>query len=147
MAASTGGRVPVLIDHPHADPYTQPFWTAALAGRLTAQECEGCGLRLIPAGPRCPRCQSDAFRTVDLPGTGSIYSYIVVRHPLRPDLTDVVPYVSAVVELDETQGAGARMIVNVIGCDPELVTIGDRVRIVFDKVSDALAVPRAETIA
>jgi uncharacterized OB-fold protein len=80
---------------------------------------------------------------VDLPGTGSVYSFIIVRHPLRPALNEVVPYVSAVVELDDTQGAGARLVVNLIECDPETVAIGDRVRVVFEKVSDTFAVPRA----
>jgi len=51
--------------------------------------------------------------------------------------------VSAVVELDGTQGAGARMVVNVIDCDPEAVAIGDAVRIVFEPVSETFAAPRA----
>ncbi len=55
---------------------------------------------------------------------------------------DVVPYVSAVIDLDGTQGAGARMLANVIDCDPEAVAIGDRVRVVFDRLSDTLALPR-----
>lgn len=137
------GVVPSPLTDPFADIFTQPFWTAALEGRVTAQECTQCGLRLIPANPRCFRCQGNEFRTVDLPGTGTIYSFIVVRHPLRPSLAAVVPYVSAVVELEGTQGAGARMVVNIIDCDPETIAIGDPVRIVFERVSDILAVPRA----
>jgi len=137
------GVVPSVLTDPHADPYTQPFWSAALQGRVTAEECTQCGLRLIPAGPRCFRCQNSEFRTIELPGTGKIYSFIVVRHPLLPSLKEVVPYVSAVVDLDQTQGAGARMVVNVIDCNPETVAIGDAVRIVFDRVSDTYAVPRA----
>jgi uncharacterized OB-fold protein len=138
--------VPSILNDPHADPCTQPFWSAALEGRVTAQECTQCGLRLLPAAPRCFRCQNSEFRTVDLPGTGTVYSFIIVRHALRPSLKNVVPYVSAVIELDQTQGAGARMIVNVIDCDPETVAIGDRVRIVFERVSDTFAVPRAVSV-
>ena len=48
------------------------------------------------------------------------------------------PYVSGVVELDGTQGAGARMLVNIIDCDAETVTIGDRVEIVFEHVNDEM---------
>jgi uncharacterized OB-fold protein len=66
----------------------------------------------------------------------------VVRHPLSPMLQDVVPYASGVVDLDGTQGAGARLILNFVGFDPEAVRIGDRGRIRFDKVSDEYAVPR-----
>ena len=49
---------------------------------------------------------------------------------------------SGVIELDGTQGAGARMIVNIVDCDPETVAIGDRVQVVFERVSDTYAVPR-----
>ncbi|HSS09216.1 MAG TPA: OB-fold domain-containing protein, partial [Acidimicrobiales bacterium] len=66
----------------------------------------------------------------------------VVRHPLAAHLADVVPYVSGVIELDGTQGAGARMIANIVDCDPESVAVGDKVHVVFDKVSDTLAIPR-----
>jgi uncharacterized OB-fold protein len=61
---------------------------------------------------------------------------------LNPRLSDVVPYVSAVIELDGTQGAGARMTGNVTDCDPEIVGVGDRVEIWFDRVSATYAVPR-----
>jgi len=47
-----------------------------------------------------------------------------------------------VVELDGTQGAGARMIVNIVDVDPEAVRIGDRVEIVFDHVNDTMSTPR-----
>jgi len=144
--AQRSGVVPPTISDPYADAFTQPFWSAALEGKVTAQECVACRLRLLPGLPRCFRCQGDEFRTVELPGTGAIYSFIVVRHPLSPSLKTQVPYVSAVVELDETQGAGARMVVNVVDCDSESVAIGDRVRIVFDKVSDTFAVPRARLL-
>jgi uncharacterized protein len=65
-----------------------------------------------------------------------------VRHPLHPRLESIVPYVSAVIELDGTQGDGARMLANVTDCDPEQMRIGDPVRISFDRVNDTHAVPR-----
>ena len=49
---------------------------------------------------------------------------------------------SGVIDLDGTQGAGARLIANIVDCDPETVAIGDKVRIHFDQVSDTYAVPR-----
>jgi hypothetical protein len=121
---------------------TQPFWTAALEGRLVAPECSSCGTFVLPPQPRCFNCQNDTFDWVELPGTGTIYSFTVVRHPLAPQLADVVRYVSGVIELDGTQGAGARMIGNIVDCDPEQVAVGDKVRVVFDKLSDTFAVPR-----
>jgi hypothetical protein len=76
------------------------------------------------------------FATLTSGGGGS------VRHPLSPALGAVVPYVAAVIDLAGTQGAGARLLANVIDCDPEAVAVGDQVRVIFDRLSDTLALPR-----
>ena len=137
------GVVPSRLVDPLADAEQQPFWTAALRGILSAPRCRHDGTVILPAAPRCFVCRGADFEWIELPGTGTIYSFTVVRHPLAPHLGAVVPYVSAVVDLDGTQGAGARMLLNVIDVEPERVAIGDRVRGVFDRVSDVMAVPRA----
>ena len=100
------GTFPSMLQDPFADDLTQPFWDAAAEGRLSAPQCTVCGTFVLPPQPFCFACQSQAFEWVDLPGTGTIYTYTVVRHPLAPQLADVVPYVSGVIELDGTQGAG-----------------------------------------
>ncbi|MHB8468089.1 MAG: Zn-ribbon domain-containing OB-fold protein, partial [Acidimicrobiales bacterium] len=137
------GVYPTPMRDPYADDRTQPFWTAALEGRLRAPQCTQCGTVVLPPQPFCFRCQGQEFTWIDLPGTGTIYTFTVVRHPLHPRLAEVVPYVSGVVELDGTQGAGARLIVNITDCDPDTVRVGDPVEIWFEKVSDTYAVPRA----
>lgn len=142
MAELRPGVYPAPFNDPYADETTQPFWDAALEGRLVAPRCTACGTYVLPPQPFCFNCQSNTFEWTELPGTGTIYTFTVVRHPLRPSLSAVVPYASGVVELDGTQGAGARMIVNFVDCDPEAIQIGDKVRVVFDKVSDTLAIPR-----
>jgi len=142
MTEHTPGVFPVPMKDPHADELTQPFWDAALEGRLIGYRCTECGTVLLPPEPCCFTCQGDEFEWTDLPGTGTVYTYTVVRHPLAPNLADVVPYASGVIELDGTQGAGCRMIANIVDCDPETVRIGTKVRVVFEPVSDSLAMPR-----
>lgn len=136
------GVFPPPLDDPHADEFTQPFWDAALQGKLVCAKCTKCGTFRLPPHPRCFKCQHDAIEWTELPGTGTIYTFTIVRHPLAPHLKEVVPFVSGCIELDGTQGAGARMICNVTDVVPEDVKIGDKVRIWFDKVSDTYAVPR-----
>src|SRR5579884_2201127 len=109
MAETRKGVYPAPLNDPFADHTTQPFWDAALEGRLTASRCTGCGTCLIPPQPRCFNCQGEDFEWVDLPGTGRIYTFTVVRHPLAPHLAEVVPFVSGVIELDGTTGAGSRL--------------------------------------
>jgi uncharacterized OB-fold protein len=136
------GVFPAAMKRPMTDEVTQPFWDAALEGRLVVPKCTRCGTFVLPPQPFCFACQGQEFEWTELPGTGTIYTFTVVRHPLSPALAEVVPYVSGVVDLDGTQGAGARMIVNIVDVDPETVKVGDRVRVKFDKVSDDYAVPR-----
>ena len=136
------GVFPATMTDPYADERTQPFWVAALKGRLVGYRCTNCGTFILPPTPFCFDCQHEQFEWVDLPGTGSVYSFTVIRHPLRPQLAETVPFVSGVIDLDGTQGAGARMLANIIDCDPEAVKIGDRVRVVFETVSDTYAAPR-----
>ena len=137
------GTFPSMMQDPFADEVTQPFWDAAAEGRLVAPRCGVCGTFVLPPQPFCFSCQSQAFEWVDLPGTGTIYTFTVVRHPLAPHLAEVVPYVSGVIELDGTQGAGARLLLNITDADPDTVKIGDKVEIWFDKVSDTFHLPRA----
>lgn len=143
----TRGVFPTILVDTHADPLTQPFWDAAKDDRLSVPRCTSCGTFRLPPSPFCFHCQSRGVEYTDLPGTGTIYSFTVVRHPLHPDLADACPYVSGVVELDGTQGAGARMLVNIIDCDPDAVRIGDRVEIVFEHVNDDMSTPRFRPVA
>lgn len=142
MSEIQPGVFPALLRHSYADESTKPFWDAALEGRLVSSRCTNCGTFVLPPTPYCFVCQHHEFEWVELPGTGTIYSFTVVRHALAPDLANAVPYVSGVIELDGTQGAGTRMITNIVDCDPETVAIGDRVEVVFEKISDDYAMPR-----
>jgi uncharacterized OB-fold protein len=142
MAELRRGVVPATMTDPYADDLTKPFWDAALEERLVVPRCTNCGTFRLPPGPFCFVCRHQSVDWVELPGTGTIYTFTVVRHPLAPHFAEVVPYVTAVVELDGATGAGSRMIVNVVDCDPDRVAIGDPVRIVWDRVSDTLALPR-----
>jgi uncharacterized OB-fold protein len=141
-AKARRGVFPTILDQTYATPMTQPFWDAAKQDRLVAPRCTSCGTFRLPPAPFCWVCQTQDVDWVELPGTGTVYTYTVVRHPLHPDLAEVVPYVSGLIELDGTQGAGARMLANIIDCDPEQISIGTRVRIVFDHVNDEMSTPR-----
>jgi uncharacterized OB-fold protein len=137
------GVFPAQLKSTLADSITQPFWDGAEQDRLVVQQCAQCATFRLPPAPMCWKCQSRESGWVELPGTGTVYAFTVVRHPLHRNLADVVPYVSSVVELDGTQGEGARLLVNIIDCDPDDIHIGTPVEIVFDHITDEMAVPRA----
>jgi len=64
-----------------------------------------------------------------------VYSYTVARRPTHPAFADRVPYVIAIVELEE----GPRMTTNVVGCEPDDVHIGMPVRATFEDVDEEIA--------
>lgn len=140
------GVFPPLQQDVLSDEYTEPFWQAAAEDRLVVPRCTKCGTFRLPPLPVCHECQSEGFDWFELPGTGTVYSFTVVRHPLHPGLADICPYVSGIVELDGTPGVGARLLVNIVDCEPAAVTIGTPVRIIFDHSYPRFPVPRARPI-
>jgi uncharacterized OB-fold protein len=124
----------------HPDRWTRPFWDAAAEHRLVGHQCAACGAFRHPPGPFCWQCRSREARWVDLPGTGTVYSFTVVRHPMTPAAKDAVPYVVALVALDGAPGV--RLITNLVGVEPGAVRIGLPVRVVWDDLRPGTTVPR-----
>jgi uncharacterized OB-fold protein len=85
---------------PLVDADSIQFWEAADRGELRLCHCTACGTYLQPPLERCKRCGAGTH-FVPAAGTGTIYSFIVVHHPSVPAFADKVPYVLAIVELDE----------------------------------------------
>ena len=61
--------------------------------------------------------------------------------PAAAPATRCAPYVIALIDLEE----GPRLMMNVINCAPEDVTIGMAVRVTFEKRGD-MALPQAEPV-
>jgi uncharacterized OB-fold protein len=71
-------------------------------------------------------------------GQGSIYTFNVMRRPGNPMMADEVPYVVALIDLDE----GYRMLTNITGCAPEAIECGQRVEVAWDvELSDGRRLP------
>ena len=108
------------------------FWTAGKDGQLLIQQCGECAYWLHPPGYFCPQCQSENIQPQVVSGLGSIVAVTVNYQPWMPK--QQVPYVVALVELDEQ--AGLRLTTNSIGVEPEAVAIGQRVKVVFEQRED-----------
>ena len=89
--------------------------------------------------PICPSCNAADVEWRSAAGGGSVYTYTVVYHPTHPAFQDRVPYIIAVVELDE----GPRIVTNLQRCAPEQVACGMRVVIVFEEVNGSVSLPQA----
>jgi hypothetical protein len=138
--ARTDTIMPASLTELHADAWTAPFWEAATRHQLVCARCGDCGTFRMPPSPFCHRCRSQRLEWAQLPGTGTIYTFTVVRHAVIPDVRPSVPYVVAVVELDGAPGC--RLVGNVIEAAPERVEIGQHVRVSWDDVSEDATIPR-----
>lgn len=112
---------------PQPDVVTQPYWDAAARGVLLYMRCDACGEPFSYPRAHCPLCWSGEVSWHEAAGTGSVYTFTVIHQNDLPPFNERVPYVVAIVELDE----GIRMTTNLEGIAPEDVACGLRVRVAF----------------
>ncbi|MCY0096833.1 Zn-ribbon domain-containing OB-fold protein [Hoeflea ulvae] len=123
---------------PIIDPGTRPFWDAAREHRLSIPQCNACGKHHFYPRELCPHCHSDDLQWTDVSGQGEVYSYTIARKPAGPVFAADVPYIIAMIQLDE----GPRMLTNLVVPDVEAVRIGDRVAVSFDDVTEEVTLPK-----
>ncbi len=134
-------------DQPHRE-YLQMQAT----GQLHVQKCSDCGHLRYPVMTACPDCRSLDSEWEGLSGKGAIYSYYMVPHPINPAFREFVPYIVALIELDEAreeygEGRALRLIGNIVtaeGISEDLnnVAIGKRVEVQMVDLGDGWALPQ-----
>jgi uncharacterized OB-fold protein len=125
------------FDLPTPDDTTRPFWEAAREGRFLIKRCRDCGRAHYYPRPFCPHCWSGAVDWEDARGRASLYTWSVVLQNDLPPWPERVPYVAAVVDLDE----GPRVMTNVVECEFERLTIDMALQVSFRQASDEVTVP------
>ena len=89
-------------------------------GRLCLQHCAGCARWVHYPRVVCPYCACTRLEFREVPPEGTVYSTTVEhRHAATDGRFNL-----ALVDLD----AGVRIFASVVGCEPEAVHIGQRVR-------------------
>jgi uncharacterized OB-fold protein len=111
---------------------TEFFWNGLRDGTILLQRCQSCDTVRHPARPMCPRCNSLEWDTVTASGRGTVYSYVIPRHPRFPFMDD--PYVVVLVELEE----GVRLVSNLCDVDPAAIEPGMEVEVFFAQFDDDL---------
>ena len=140
------------VDIESNDPEHLEYLQAAGRGEFVLQRCDDCEQMRYPIGNACPFCTSLTWAWTPVSGRGTIYSYEVVTHPIHPAFRGVVPYVIALVELDEQRGVpgpddGVRVLGMLVDAEgrPESedrAGINVRVQVDFADLGDGLALPR-----
>lgn len=120
-------------DIPTIDAASAPYWEAARRGRLLIAECAACGKVHHYPRPFCPFCWSEDVRPVQANGTGTLYTYSTVYVNDLAPFKEQLPYVAAIVELDE----GPRLMTAIEGANPDEIRVGMSVKAVFRPVDEA----------
>jgi uncharacterized OB-fold protein len=121
---------------PRPTPEDGEFWAGARRGELRIQHCLSCGLHQHYPRLLCSHCGKDTLEFVTASGLATIYSFTVVRQNGVPPFNERLPFVVAVVDLDEP---GARMIAALPKLDPAQARIGMRVHAEFRPANDDAA--------
>ncbi|MGW1281440.1 Zn-ribbon domain-containing OB-fold protein [Streptomyces tsukubensis] len=112
---------------PDIDDFTRPYWTAAASGTLLVRRCRACGRAHHYPREFCPYCWSEDGEWEPATGRATLYTWSVVhRNDLRP-FDRRVPYVAAVVELEE----GPKLMTEVVECPEGRLSIGMLLEVVF----------------
>lgn len=119
------------VPAPQVNPEVKPFFDAAAEGRLLLKFCAACSQSHHYPRAHCPFCFSGRTEWREAKGTGTIYTYSILRRGVP------VPYCIAYVTLDE----GVSMLTNIVDCDLDAVRIGQRVKVVFKPTEGGAPVP------
>jgi uncharacterized OB-fold protein len=114
---------------------TAEFWAGAARGELRIPHCERCGRASWYPRERCRFCEHTAFAWRTMSGRGTLFSWVVVTHAFLPQFADLVPFVPALVELEEDPAV--RLATRIVDTDPEALRFDVPVEVTFRPLSFA----------
>ena len=123
---------------PRPAPESLHYWQAAKEHRLALPKCEDCSQFWFPPSRTCPHCLSTNFSFQNVSGRGKVFSFVTFHRVYRPAFAGDVPYVVALVELEE----GPRVLTNILGISHEDVRCEMPVEVVFDDYDADVSIPK-----
>jgi uncharacterized OB-fold protein len=113
LSADSAVTIAVNAPRPAPDEHSAAFWTGLAERRIVIQHCAACDHRRFPRMPACPYCGAAGGDDVEVPGTGTVYSFVRPHRALTPAYAELAPYAVATVDLD----GGGRMFGRVVPSD------------------------------
>jgi uncharacterized OB-fold protein len=112
-----------------SDERTAEYFAGAARGELVIPRCDECARLVWYPEPRCPACGGESFTWTPVSGRGHLFSWTVVRRPFLPAFEEMVPFITALVSLEEDPAV--RIVSYVIDCEPDALAAGRPVEAVF----------------
>ena len=127
---------------PVIQPWSAGFWEAAKQHQLVVQTCDDCQAKIFYPRKFCPECWSSNLGWSAASGKATVFSFSITMLGIEEKFADDLPLVLAWVDLEE----GVRMLTNIINCEPNAVTIGMDVEVVFEDVSPEISLPKFQPV-
>jgi len=128
---------------PNVNQDTSEFWTGCKVHELRFQKCKDCGHIRWPAATICPMCHSRDAQWIVASGKGKVYTFVVYHVAYHPGFKDEIPYVVAVVELEE----GPHLLTNIVGCGNDEVRCDMPVEVTWEDITDRFSLPKFRPIS
>jgi uncharacterized OB-fold protein len=97
------------------DPLTGEFFAAAARHELSIPRCDACDRWIWYPEPACPSCGAPPIWTATS-GHARLFSWAVVQRPFLPAFAEMVPFVTALVSLEEAPEV--RIVTSIVAVDP-----------------------------
>lgn len=110
------------------DPLTAPYFVGAAQDELVIPRCETCGGYVWYPQDACPR-DGGSLVWSPVSGRATLFTWAVVRRGFLPAFTDRVPFVTALVVLDEDPAV--RLCTYIVDTAPELLVADAAVEVTF----------------
>ncbi len=116
------------------------YWEKAKQGELWLRNCDSCGKPYFYPRDISPCCFSKDTSWVQASGRATLHTYGIVERVPHPGFRDDVPFVTAIVQLEE----GPLMPTNVVMDEPtpEKLQIGMPLEVTFEDITDTIALPK-----
>ena len=116
------------------------YWQKARQHELWLRKCDDCGETYFYPRDISPCCFSKNTSWTQASGKATLFTYGIVHRAPHPGFASDAPYVVAVVELEE----GPTMPTNIVMDEPtpEKLRIGMPLEVVFDDITDEIALPK-----
>jgi uncharacterized OB-fold protein len=108
---------------------TREFWAGAARNELLIPRCDSCASYAWYPRDRCRACRGEAFTWTTMSGRGRLFSWAVVTHAFLPQFAADVPFVPALVALDEDPAL--RLVTRIVECTPAALEFDMPLRVVY----------------
>jgi uncharacterized OB-fold protein len=125
------------------DPLTAEFFAGAARGELVIPRCDSCGAFVWYPRDACPH-DGGALTWAPVSGRGTLFSWAVVQRAFLPAFADMVPFVTALVAIDEDPAV--RIVTYVVDVEPRELRAEQPVVVDFRPLSFPTVPDRAVTV-